>query len=294
MPKFEDVRTRTDASSKTATATSGVSSGNTTGFDSGTVTISGLATYKLRSPTTILFNLVKNGGGSYWQNRIKQNPTNEAWSISPGGQILTERPNGGAGVTFDTGGSYTIRCTLHDGVSNPSDTHTIHIISEPIEPCFIFGTQVLLPNNTSVLIETLKLGDEVVSYKINHFGDRPEYKHLISSSHSGQQTTSKVSYIKHGEFKGVYTLNEQLSATFEHPLYIRREGYYLWLPIKDITCGDFLLTSKGRWEEVYSVEYDDMFVDVVQMDVEDVDNYFVGNHLDLMILAHNREIKEPL
>ena len=65
-------------------------------------------------------------------------------------------------------------------------------------------------------------------------------------------------------------------------VYDKSKNIWRWMTIKEIKVGDKLFNSNGGTIDVYNNIYLDAYINIVKIDVEDVDNYFVNG-----VLHHN-------
>jgi hypothetical protein len=148
--------------------------------------------------------------------------------------------------------------------------------------CFVPGTLVTLADGTQKSIESIVVGDEVLT-------------------HTGK--TQPVTYIMEREYDGtVYELGvpgqgiNPFVATEEHPIWIRRgDNAPGWVEIKDVVVGDFVYTPDssdshtagfGVWREVVDTATMSYRGLVYNFSVEG-DNSYVAND----IAVHNCDVE---
>lgn len=157
--------------------------------------------------------------------------------------------------------------------------------------CFAVGSKVLLATGEWVNIESLRVGDEVMSFRVNGIDEsNKEPKHYLKYQFDkldGAITTSRVKKALLDHYHNYYIINGEIKVTYEHPVFIERLGKWFWCCVRDLQVGDKMLRADGGSVVVESVFYVDGHLDVVSLDVEDVDTYFVQG-----ILAHNADQKD--
>lgn len=145
--------------------------------------------------------------------------------------------------------------------------------------CFPAGTNIMTAHKKQVPIETIKAGDEVVSY--NHNTKTTVVNKVKSVLKRTANRLSRV-LLAGGTF---------LLATPEHPLYANNQ----YVQAQHVHTGDSLLTAENKYLRVESVTTWDTTSVVYNFEVEQDQNYYVGQH---HILVHNscgwRTIKEAV
>ena len=155
-------------------------------------------------------------------------------------------------------------------------------------PCFVEGTPILMEDGTYVNIESVKVGDRVLSF---NFG-----KNESESSTVLDIFSKKINKV----VKYVFESGKELVATIDHPIYVVNKGwssyseelsntlYSLESPVKKIEVGDEIklfnetqiLTNYEILEGEYTV-YN-------LSEVETHHNYFAND-----VLVHNRQPVTP-
>lgn len=165
----------------------------------------------------------------------------------------------------------------------------------PPDPCFVFGTQVLMADGSTKAIESLQLGDAVMSYAHPHLLDESirDWKRIeLDDVKQGELSQSNVVAVSVGQFDDYYLINDTLGVTYEHPFltYTDRYQKWRWLNAQAIVRSDLLLTDTLEHTPIQSISLQKTPVTTVSLDVETIDNYFVA--LDgKFVLVHNAEVK---
>ena len=144
--------------------------------------------------------------------------------------------------------------------------------------CFVSGTLVLMDDGTKKPIESVVVGDKVLTY--NEKTQAFESGCVVNAFVHTQ--TTDMARLKFADGTVI-----EMSAC--HPIgtvsgYKSLTGYQD-LPLLQV--GDFVITANGDSIEIVSIErwIESTPVVVYNLDVEDNDNYFVG---DTPILVHNK------
>jgi hypothetical protein len=159
--------------------------------------------------------------------------------------------------------------------------------------CFLPGTLVNMADGSTKKIETLKVGDEVLSRDIPGLPDedlgydawRPYTASLDASwlSESAQASAS-VEYIMFDYDVGYFDINNgYLKVTPEHEFFANSGEKWEWLHTAQLQAGYTFLKRDGSTVEIDSIDYIHGEVEVVNIDVEPLDVYYVED-----LLVHNK------
>jgi hypothetical protein len=132
--------------------------------------------------------------------------------------------------------------------------------------CFVRGTPVTLSDGTTKPIEQVQPGDEVRSYDT----DRGEFV-----------TGNVVKIITRDVTE--YLSVDGILVTSEHPFWIVDRGE--WVKAGELKRGDILLRDNGGFQIVKHIFHIRSGVEVFNMTVEGVHNYFAGG-----VLVHNKAV----
>lgn len=184
---------------------------------------------------------------------------------------------------------YKVAITLAEIGSeiNWSETRNDIGVNATIHPCISFcldeNSMITLYDGTEKELKHLMIGEKVLSYMIdNNLTEQHKWSGNIKN---GEFTTSTVKNIKKEKIKGYNVINDGLiKATPGHPMmvYVKSENIWKWLSIKNIKVDDKLFTQDNGVITIESNIYLDAYMNIVGVDVEDVDNYFVNG-----VLNHN-------
>lgn len=150
---------------------------------------------------------------------------------------------------------------------------SIGVVSGLIKPtaCFIAGTQVLMGNGEFKDIESVQVGDSVLSHD--------EHTGVTSVQRVTNTFNKKVDTLVHIEVG-----EEEIVTTLNHPFYLPKANG--WIPAGKLQRGQELLTAQNVCIKVKSIFYEKtrVPVDVYNFTVENTHTYFVG---DNSALVHN-------
>jgi len=170
--------------------------------------------------------------------------------------------------------------------------------------CFAYGTQILMADGTTKNIEEMMVGDVVKSMSIPGMpivdgtdDDWNTYKDfttnsLVSSSLSTATVRKAVTDSYDNYYKITLGNGDILKATYEHPLFVQRDGVYKWVKVNhtevssSLKTTDLLVDKDKNTQTISSIDFVDEILDVGTIDVEDLDVYFANNYL-----VHNAETK---
>jgi len=231
---------------------------------------------------------------------------------APGAEIFVLPP---INLNFDFSGTdwgsinfgpvidYDALAALNASYEQPSTTYTTTnndtTITTPFDTgtstsgggggCFLFGTKITMANGSLKNIEDLKLGDELLTFRIPGLAQSdnsedwyPTSKWSTDSISNFTKTTTKVSHIRTGPFWRHYVINGQYRVTYEHMIFAKRESIYQFIRVDGLRLGDFFLDANKNEIEITNIEQVYVMSSTVELDVEENDMYFADG-----ILVHN-------
>ena len=141
--------------------------------------------------------------------------------------------------------------------------------------------------SSSVAVETLQIGDAVLSKNINTLPDADEGTDAMYewSSDNINGTASTALVVKNTPIQttGIYNFNNGvLYTTRTHNHLIKRDGSWRIQPSNNIVVGDIFLDINENEVEITSIEFENRSVSVYQLNVETDDVYYAND-----ILTHN-------
>ncbi|MFC4561964.1 polymorphic toxin-type HINT domain-containing protein [Nocardiopsis mangrovi] len=151
----------------------------------------------------------------------------------------------------------------------------------PTGNSFVPGTAVLLANGTSVPIEDIAVGDEVLAFDPLTGEEGPrEVTDTITGD--GQKTLVTLTIAT------ADGITDTVTATDEHPFWAPEQAQ--WVDAIDVEPGTWLRTSTGTWAQVTAVETDTAEDQRVHnLTIADLQTYYVLAG-DSSLLVHNQNL----
>ncbi|MCH7231579.1 hypothetical protein L0U85_12065 [Glycomyces sp. L485] len=155
---------------------------------------------------------------------------------------------------------------------------------------FVPGTEVVLADASTIAIEDLKVGDQVLAFDAVT-GETVTATVLVHHyTPSQERDLVDITVDTDGDGEG----DAEVTATGGHPFWTtdsedRPEGWNTadWQPARNLEAGSWLHTSAGTWVQVTAVEQRQEHTDTHNLTVEGVHTYrVVAGDTDL--LAHNK------
>ena len=186
-------------------------------------------------------------------------------------------------VPYATGGGIAVRAAAKadnvlDAAKTVKKTKTVSNVSKganraedisDIALCFIAGTKVLTENG-NINIEDIKTGDKV-------------YSENLETGEKELKEVTRTFVNETDELVHVHIDNDVISATPEHPFYVKNAG---WIKAGNLRAGDILVLQNGGHLIVEKIEHEilENLVLVYNFEVADYHTYYVG---DSSVLVHN-------
>jgi len=150
--------------------------------------------------------------------------------------------------------------------------------------CLVYGTKVLMYDGSYKNVEDLEIGDIVKSLSINGLaaGSELAWKTFETSEFIYEEGLSIIYNIQDDTFNQYYLINNNLKATFEHPIFIKRNDVCMFVMAENLVIGDYLFKSNNEFEVITSIDIIDDIIQTININIEENDVYF-GND----ILVHN-------
>lgn len=185
----------------------------------------------------------------------------------------------GGGITVDAEsppltqqGTYTFwpNFVHSSGANNFMEWHSIDItvtVPAPAPGCVLEGTQILLPDGTTELVENLKRNDMIAGYDI-------ENESLV---------TETITMNKREHVAAILNINDGLVSVTPvcQPIYIRNDTFVGWIvDPQDLQIGWELFNPvDGQWIEIFSLEHLEGRFVVYDLGATDPDNYIANGIL---------------
>ena len=147
--------------------------------------------------------------------------------------------------------------------------------------CIVWGQPVKLPEGNA-LIEMLDRQDAIMSSVIE---DKNRVYDWLSQNMPSQKHESSIIAAKHDTYNSYVDINNGLiQLTPDHVIMIKRNDVWNWTNAVNVLVGDYLAGYDDAIE-VTSIDHVEGMVNVVDLDVEPYDNYYVNG-----VLVHNAAI----
>jgi hypothetical protein len=186
--------------------------------------------------------------------------------------------------------TYSYKIKAYDAAGNFSEFSNIDTVS-PQNQCFVEGTIITLYNGTSVPIEKLVNGQELLSAKLQGFTDTNIIKDLYNWSSNVlhiETLQSPIVFVKQAVTNRTICINKGLlEATEMHSQLIKRNNVWSFIPIHNIKVGDFVYGIEGDDIEVVSVEVNNKIQSIYPLTLTGHHTYFANG-----VLTHNAKVQQ--
>ena len=159
--------------------------------------------------------------------------------------------------------------------------------------CFAEGTLITMADGSTKKIESLNIGDEVRSVRIQglplDFDAEDTWKNWIGwpSSTTLELSTAHVFDIYFDFYDSYYLVNNDLKVTWEHPFFVWRNGNYSFKKTNELQVGDRIYTPTEEFTSITSIVLKNEYIETVNLNVEPHDVYFANG-----LLVHNVHDKD--
>tara|TARA_Y100000389_G_C17463524_1_gene523598 strand:- start:3177 stop:3716 length:540 start_codon:yes stop_codon:yes gene_type:complete len=148
--------------------------------------------------------------------------------------------------------------------------------------CVIKGTQITLENDKTIEIEKLKAEDKLLSFSISGIENTQNYetlKSLWTKDFKGDFSIQLIKNIWKNEVKEYYTINNNLSITEDHYVFVKSDDIYYWKEVKDLEIDDYLFRSDNSFERVETIVMKKETMNVYNLAVNSIYTYFANGYL---------------
>jgi hypothetical protein len=155
-----------------------------------------------------------------------------------------------------------------------------------VAPCLAYGSEILMSDNSTKLIENLEIGDNVMSLSITGLDKDIEqnWETFVTNNLEYSKSASVVNRLIHGSYTWYYSINNGLlRVTYEHPILVKRNNEVIFLQVKNLIEGDYLLNNNDEFILIETIDIINESLNTVSLGIEEDDVYF-GNG----ILVHNQ------
>lgn len=195
------------------------------------------------------------------------------------GLISGPFPEGSATINVPGDGNLLSGTGTHALTGNASNTGW----SIMTEVCFLKDSQITLSDQSKKSIQDLTIEDKLLSYQIKDFDNlNQDLEYVLnwySDDFKGTLSSSNLVSIQKNKSNKYIIINHKIKVTPEHMLLIKNNDLIEWFPAKDISIGHFLFTEKETFEPVSIIEIKNESVDVYNLKLEGIMNYFVEDYL---------------
>ena len=150
--------------------------------------------------------------------------------------------------------------------------------------CWAAGTMVRLSTGEDVPIETIQVGDQLLSANIPGYASSDNLDEVLAWSSSNiAGVTEEPSTVVRNELRTepyYYLINNSYRVSWEHMHLINRDGVYSWKLTSHLEVGDSFTGDLPV--EITSIELVDSPIEVYILDVEDLDTFYAEG-----IITHN-------
>jgi hypothetical protein len=254
--------------------------------------------------------------GGLFNKRIANRTENLSWSfdgnldVSFGGADYIAQVTAGSitntggaiAGTFNQSGSLKAKFS-EDGQSDGFNDHATRYntsVSKSIEivdtyggvpSCLLFGSMVSKSDGTTIKVEDLNVGDEILTVSLQGSTDESsgDWKNdTFNQSGSFTQHSASVQRVMYEFSQHYYDINNgQELITGEHHMLYRQAGNenWTWKTAPNFSVGDYLMNKQGNEVAINSLQQhiDPDGYEVVQLDVEP-DDFYIGQ----TFLVHNK------
>ena len=254
--------------------------------------------------------------GSKFNDKIASNTANFSWSFDGNLGVTigsadyvasvtagTITNTGGAVAgTFNQSGSIMVKFA-EDGQSDGYNDHATdynRVVSKSIEvvdtyggvpSCLLFGSQVSKSDGTTIKVEDLNIGDEILTVSLPGSTDESSgnWKNdTFNQTGSFTQHSASVHRVMYEFSQHYYNINSGSELiTGEHHMLYRQAGSenWTWKTAPNFSVGDYLMDKQGNEISISSLEQhiNPDGYEVVQLDVEP-DDFYIGQNF----LVHNK------
>lgn len=162
---------------------------------------------------------------------------------------------------------YTFNIITHGRVPNLPVGPTVQIEGGGQQACFIAGTKISMADGTNKPIETIEVGDEVITFDLEQ--NRPVAAIVTETYHHSEEQAPY--YLK---------VNDALGVTPNHPM-MTPEG---WKEAGQLELGDLLIKIDGNAVVVWMIERIGESVPTYNLHVDHPSHNYYANEF----LAHNK------
>ena len=148
--------------------------------------------------------------------------------------------------------------------------------------CVVEGTKITLNDKETVPIESIKVGQEVLSFDLNTLQKSQKYDILVkmkTNQFDGVFQEDLVKNVWKNTVEEYYLINDKLKITKDHIVLAKRDETYYWTKVEQLLLNDYLFTELNIFERIKSIIIVKEPVKVFNLEVNRVFNYFANSYL---------------
>lgn len=149
--------------------------------------------------------------------------------------------------------------------------------------CFLYGSKLALTDGSERLIQQVNEGDNIIGLEIKGLPDSSsgtdDFLKWSSDNMLAANTVVEVTNVTHGTFSYYFKINNELCATVEENLLVRRDKVWSFIRVRDIVVGDYLHHISGEARRIDSIDRIEARCETVSLNVETSDTFYVNGYL---------------
>lgn len=140
-----------------------------------------------------------------------------------------------------------------------------------------------MKNGEKKAIETIELGDEVMSYSVPSLkGDKFDWQ--SSSIADNSFTSGKVLFVHRGSEVFHYVINGNIRASYEHPFFVKIGQVWRYVEAQNLKKGYIMLKSSGEEVQIETIEIINGRVETFNLKVETYAHFIAED-----VVVHNAD-----
>ena len=155
--------------------------------------------------------------------------------------------------------------------------------------CLVYGTKVLMYDDSEKLVEDLEEGDLLKNYDIDGLSDEEKaWLDFETNDFKYSESMSSIKTLIKDVYYYYYDINDgELKITYEHPVFCKIDDISKFVKTEDLQIGYKMFDINKGWIDITSIERVDELTPVVSIDVTANNTYFANN-----LLIHNAAPKQ--
>ena len=148
--------------------------------------------------------------------------------------------------------------------------------------CVVEGTKITLNDKETIPIESIKVGQEVLSFNLNTLQKSQKYDILVKMKTNHFEGIFQEDLVKNvwkNTVDEYYLINDKLKITKDHIVLAKRNQTYYWTKVEQLLIDDYLFTELNIFERIKTIIIIKEPVKVFNLEVNRVFNYFANSYL---------------